>query len=157
MLHVEPARLSDAEAIAALVNAWADKDQMLHRSLAEIYENIRDFHVARDDAGAMVGCGGLHVLGSDLAEIRALAVSEEIQGTGAGAAVVEACVADAQRIGISRVFALTYQPGFFERQGFHVANVMDFPQKVWNECVRCPFFTNCKETAVVRELDAEGG
>lgn len=152
MLHVEPARLSDAEAIAALVNAWADRDQMLHRSLAEIYENIRDFHVARDGAGVMVGCGGLHVLDSDLAEIRALAVSEDIQGTGAGAAVVEACVSDARRLGIARVFALTYQPGFFERQGFHVANVMDFPQKVWNECVRCPFFTNCKEIAVVREL-----
>jgi amino-acid N-acetyltransferase len=152
MLRVEPARLSDAEAITALVDVWADKDQMLHRPLAEIYENIRDFQVARDEAGELIGCGGLHVLDSDLAEIRALAVSEHVQGTGAGAAVVEACVADAKRLGIARVFALTYQAGFFERQGFHVANVMDFPQKVWSECVRCPFFTNCKEIAVVREL-----
>lgn len=157
MLHVELARLSDAEAIAELVNAWADKDQMLHRSLTEIYENIRDFHVARNDSGDMIACGGLHILDSGLAEIRALAVREEIQGAGAGAAVVAACVADAQRLGIARVFALTYQVGFFERQGFHVANVMDFPQKVWNECVRCPFFTNCKEIAVVRELEVRSG
>ena len=152
MIRVEPARLSDAEAIAELVNAWAEKDQMLHRSLGEIYENIRDFHVARDETGILVGCGGLHVLDSDLAEIRALAVSPDTQGSGAGAAVVAACISDAERLGIERVFALTYQVGFFERQGFQVANVMDFPQKVWNECVRCPFFTDCKEIAVVRNL-----
>ncbi len=152
MISVEPARLSDAEAIAALVNAWADREQMLHRSVGEVYETIRDFHVARDEEGGLVACGGLHVMDADLAEIRALAVNQEIQGTGAGALVVEACIADAERIGIARVFALTYQPGFFERQGFRIANVMEFPQKVWNECVRCPLFTNCKEIAVVREL-----
>ena len=50
------------------------------------------------------------------------------------------------------MFALTYKPGFFEKQGFRLANVMEFPQKVWNECVRCPFFTNCKEVAVVLDL-----
>ena len=49
-----------------------------------------------------------------------------------------------------------YKPAFFEKQAFRVANVMEFPQKVWNECVRCPFFTNCKEVAVVLDL-REGG
>jgi amino-acid N-acetyltransferase len=65
---------------------------------------------------------------------------------------VAACVADARAFGIDRVFALTYRPGFFEKQGFRLANVMEFPQKVWNECVRCPFFTDCKEVAVVLDL-----
>ena len=67
-------------------------------------------------------------------------------------AIVAACVADARTFGLERVFALTYKPGFFEKQGFRVAIVMEFPQKVWNECVRCPFFTNCKEVAVVLDL-----
>lgn len=152
MIRVEPARLSDARDIEALVTYWADRDQMLHRPINEVYESIRDFKVARDEQGRMVGCGSLHIMGPDLAEVRSLAVAEEAQGTGVGAAIVAACVEDAKALGIERVFALTYRPGFFERQGFRVANVMEFPQKVWSECVRCPFFTNCHEVAVVLDL-----
>ncbi len=124
---------------------------MLHRALGEVYESIRDYKVARAE-GRVAGRGALHILGSDLAEIRSLAVHEEAQGAGIGAAIVTACVDEARAIGLERVFALTYRPGFFEKQGFRVANVMEFPQKVWNECVRCPFFTNCKEVAVVLDL-----
>jgi len=124
---------------------------MLHRSLGEVFESIRDFKVARMD-GQVGGCGALHLLGSDLAEIRSLAVREDAQGTGIGAAIVAACVDEARAFGLERIFALTYRPGFFEKQGFRVANVMEFPQKVWSECVRCPFFTNCKEVAVVMDL-----
>lgn len=151
MVCVEPAHIGDAEAIHQLVTYWADRGDMLHRTIGEVFECIRDFKVARV-GGKIVGCGGLHILGSDLAEVRSLAVDEAAQGTGVGAAIVAACVAEAQAIGLERVFALTYRPGFFEKQGFRVANVMEFPQKVWNECVRCPFFTNCKEVAVVMDL-----
>jgi len=153
---VESARLTDADAIFALVDLWARRGEMLERPLAEIHEAIRDFKVARADA-EVVGCGSLHIMGPDLAEVRSLAVGEDQQGQGVGAALVDACVDEARALGIERVFALTYRPGFFERQRFVVANVMDFPQKVWNECVRCPFFTNCREIAVVRDLRAEGG
>ncbi len=148
---IEPARLSDAEAIHKLITHWADKGDMLHRPINEIYEAIRDFKVARID-GEVVACGSLHIMGADLAEVRSLAVRENLQAKGIGAAIVEACVADARGFGLERVFALTYRPGFFEKQGFRIAHVMEFPQKVWNECVRCPFFTNCKEVAVVRDL-----
>ncbi len=156
MVRIEPARLIDADAIHALIDAWAQRGEMLERPLAEIHEAIRDFKVAREGR-AIVGCGSLHIMGSDLAEIRSLAVREDQHGKGVGAAIVEACVEDGRELGIERVFALTYQPGFFERQGFTLANVMDFPQKVWNECVRCPFFTDCREIAVVRALRAERG
>ncbi len=152
-LSVAAARPADAEAIFALVDRWARAGEMLERPLAEIHEAIRDFKVARLD-GAIAGCGSLRVLGADLAEIRSLAVGEASQGRGVGAAIVAACVADARELGIERVFALTYKPGFFERQGFAVANVMDFPQKVWRECVRCPFFSDCREIAVARDLRA---
>ena len=92
--------------------------------------------------------------GSDVAEVRSLAVDPTWQAKGLGAALVEACIEDAYTYDVDRVFALTYQPGFFEKQGFSLANVMDFPEKVWNECVRCPFFSNCREIAVVLELDS---
>lgn len=152
MIRVEPARLADARDIELLVNYWADRDQMLHRPINEIYESIRDFKVARDGDDRLLGCGSLHIMGPDLAEVRSLAVADEAQGLGVGAAIVAACIEDARMLGLERVFALTYRPGFFERQGFRVANVMEFPQKVWSECVRCPFFTNCREVAVVVDL-----
>lgn len=155
MICVEPARLSDANAIHALIDGWAQRGEMLERPLAEIHEAIRDFKVARD-GGEVVGCGSLHIMGVDLAEVRSLAVREDQHGKGVGAAIVEACVEDGRAMGIERVFALTYRPGFFERQGFVLANVMDFPEKVWSECVRCPFFTDCREIAVVRDLRVEG-
>lgn len=156
MLCIEPARLSDAEAIHALVTFWADRGDMLHRPISEIYEAIRDFKVARL-GDEIVGTGSLHIMGADLAEVRSLAVAEDAQTRGTGAAIVAACIADARAFGLERVFALTYKPGFFEKQGFTVANVMEFPQKVWNECVRCPFFTNCKEVAVVLPLRESAG
>ena len=152
MICVEPARPSDAEAIHQLITFWADRGDMLHRPIAEVYEAIRDFKVARA-GGQVIGCGSLHIMGADLAEIRSLAVVEDAQQKGIGAAIVRSCLDDARTFGLERVFALTYRPGFFEKQGFRLANVMEFPQKVWNECVRCPFFTNCKEVAVVLELD----
>lgn len=148
---VETARLSDAETIHQLVTFWAERGDMLHRPLGEVYEAIRDFKVARID-GEFVGCGSLHIMGSDLAEIRSLAVTESAQGKKVGAAIVAACLDDARAFGLERVFALTYRPGFFEKQGFRLAQITEFPQKVWNECVRCPFFTNCKEVAVVLDL-----
>ncbi len=151
MVCVQPASLADAEAIHHLVTFWADRGDMLHRPLGEVFESIRDFKVARD-SGVVTGCGALHILGPDIAEVRSLAVREDAQGSGVGAAIVAACVAEARTLGIERVFALTYRPGFFEKQGFRVADVMEFPQKVWSECVRCPFFANCREIAVVLDL-----
>jgi amino-acid N-acetyltransferase len=152
LVLVESARIADAQAIHDLVTYWADRGDMLHRPVSEVYEAIRDFKVARVD-GVVAACGSLHIMGPDLAEIRSLAVREDAQGKHLGAEIVAACIDDARELGLDRVFALTYRPGFFERVGFRLANVMEFPQKVWNECVRCPFFTNCKEVAVVLDLN----
>jgi amino-acid N-acetyltransferase len=155
VFSIEPATLDDAAAISGLVGYWADRGEMLHRPVSEVYEAVRDFKVARLE-GQLVGCASLHIMGRDLAEVRSLAVAEDVQAKGIGAGLVAACIDEAKRFGIERVFALTYKPAFFEKQAFRVANVMEFPQKVWNECVRCPFFTNCKEVAVVLDL-RDGG
>jgi amino-acid N-acetyltransferase len=151
------ASISDAKAIHDLVNTFARKGEMLPRTMAEVYENLRDFYVVRDDACEAVACGGLHILWEDLAEIKSLAVREDLQGQRLGARIVEACLHEAQAIGIATAFALTYRPGFFERLGFTQADVMTLPRKVWGECYRCPKFPGCNEIAMVRSLAADSG
>ncbi len=150
-LAIAPAEVGDAPAIHALVNGFAKKGEMLPRTLAEVYENLRDYSVVRD-AGEVVASGALHILWDDLAEVRSLAVREERQGQGLGARLVRAHIEEARGLGLSTVFALTYRPEFFERLGFVQADVMALPRKVWNECYRCPKFPTCNEIAVVLDL-----
>ncbi|MHB8576204.1 MAG: GNAT family N-acetyltransferase, partial [Dehalococcoidia bacterium] len=128
---VEPARASDAEDIHEVITYFADRGEMLHRPLNEVYENLRDFYVARVDS-AFAGTAALHLWWSNLAEIKSLAVREDRQLKGLGFRLVSACLDEARRLGLAQVFALTYKPGFFEKLDFHVANVAEFPRKVWN-------------------------
>ncbi len=146
------ARIGDAGDIQRLITAFANRDEMLHRSLGEVYENIRDFYVAEDPDGRIVGCGALHVCWSHLAEVKSLAVDEACQGQGYGKHLVLACLEEARELGLKTVFALTYKPGFFERIGFRVVDKSTLPHKVWNECIRCPKFVGCTEIAVVYDL-----
>lgn len=148
---VRRARVTDAEDIQGLITTFADRDEMLHRSLGEIYENIRDFYVAEEE-GRILGCGALHVCWSHLAEVKSLAVDEASQGRGYGRMLVEACIAEAAELGLKSLFALTYRPEFFRRLGFRVVDKATLPHKVWNECIRCPKFLACGEVAVVRDL-----
>jgi len=148
---VRPAEVGDATAIHGLINGFARTGEMLPRTMAEVYENLRDFSVVRDGNG-VVACGALHIMWEDLAEVRSLAVQAERQGGGLGALLVRAHVQEARDLGLKTVFALTYRPGFFERLGFRQADVMTLPRKVWNECYRCPKFPTCNEIAVVLDL-----
>jgi amino-acid N-acetyltransferase len=157
-IHVRKAEISDAQAIHDLVNLYAQRGDMLPRTMGEVYENLRDFFVAREPepgdraSGDFLGCVALHIVWSDLAEVKSLAVPEQAQSRGLGSRLVDAAVAEAGKIGLERVFALTYRPAFFERLGFVQADVMTLPRKVWNECYRCPKFPSCNEIALVREL-----
>jgi amino-acid N-acetyltransferase len=147
------AKVADVPAIQALIHRFADQDRMLHRSLSELYENVRDFVVIEED-GAIVGCCALRVVWADLAEVKSLAVAPDQQGKGLGRRLVEECVEEAARLGIPRVFCLTYEVDFFARCGFHVVDRAEFPRKVWSECIRCPKFFNCTEVAMTREVAA---
>ena len=152
-LIVEKATMADVELIHEVITVFADRDEMLHRPLNEIYENLRDFWVARTAEGEFLGCVALHLLWVDIAEVKSLAVREDKQLKGVGAALVRACLDEARRIGLPRVFALTYKPGFFEKLGFRVVDKATLPHKVWNECIRCPKFPDCGEIAVVLDLE----
>jgi amino-acid N-acetyltransferase len=143
--------IHDAQAIHDLINLYAQRGDMLPRTMGEVFENLRDFYVISDDTN-LLGCVALHIVWSDLAEVKSLAVSESVQTRGFGSALVNTALDDARYIGLDRVFALTYRPTFFERLGFVQADVMTLPRKVWNECYRCPKFPSCNEIALVREL-----
>jgi amino-acid N-acetyltransferase len=150
-VQVCKAEIGDAQAIHDLVNLYAQRGDMLPRTMGEVYENLRDFFVVRD-GDQFLGCVALHIVWADLAEVKSLAVPEDVQTRGLGSSLVNAAVDEAKRIGLQRVFALTYRPAFFERLGFVQADVMTLPRKVWNECYRCPKFPSCNEIALVKEL-----
>ena len=152
MKRVEKARISDAGEMHKLINYFADKGEMLARSLSEIYENIRDYLVVRQGE-RVIACAALHVMWSDLAEIKSVAVAEDSQEQRIGSQLVEACLKEARALGIATVFCLTYKPAFFERFGFSQLDKMELPQKVWTECYRCPKFPNCDEVALTCQLE----
>jgi amino-acid N-acetyltransferase len=149
--RLRKARMADARSIQDLVTIFADRDEMLHRSMGEIHENIRDYSIV-EEGDRIVGCVALHVNLDQLAEIKSLAVVEECQGKGYGKRLVLACLDEGRDIGLGTVFALTYRPGFFEKLGFRVVDKATLPHKVWTECIRCPKFPDCGEIAVVRDL-----
>lgn len=155
MIDVRKARVGEARAIADLVNHYARQGQMLPKSLLQVYEFVRDFVVAVDENGELLGCGALRLMWHDLAEVRSLAISEKAKGKGIGRRIVEALIVEARELDLARVFALTYQTTFFEKLGFHVVEKSIFPQKVWLDCKGCPKQNCCDEIAVLFVLDEE--
>jgi len=152
-MNVEKARIGDAKQIQEVVNSFADKGDMLARALSEIYENLRDFSVIRDN-NRVAACVALHISWSDLAEIRALAVSEGKHDQGLGALLVESCLNEAKELGIPTVFCLTSRPAFFEKHGFRQVDKMELPRKIWSECYRCPKFPDCDEVALIYNFES---
>ena len=152
---VEKAKTRDVPQIHQLINYFADKDEMLARSLGEIYENIRDFFVVRQGE-RVIACAALHVSWADLVEVKSVAVAEDSQRQGVGTQLVEACLKEAQGLGIPTVFCLTYRPGFFENFGFSQVDKMELPRKIWTDCYRCPKFPDCDEVALICNLEGRG-
>ena len=150
-MNLRKARMGDVPEIHTLVNSFATRGEMLGRSRSELYEGLRDFFVVEQD-GKVLGCSALHINWEDLAEVRSLAVAPEQQGKGMGKTLVNACVEEARSLGIARVYALTYRPGFFEGVGFSKIPKESLPHKVWGDCLKCPQFPNCDEDAVIMEL-----
>jgi amino-acid N-acetyltransferase len=152
MTSIRPARIEDVEPMRALIGRYAREDRMLERPREFLIERLRDYVVA-DDEGAFQGCCALAVLTPDLAEIRSLAVLPEASGRGIGKALVDACVAEARRLGLRRVFALTLVPEFFERCGFTLTSLGRLPEKSAAECPICPKRFACDEQAMLLHLD----
>lgn len=151
-MKIEKAKISDVPQMHKLINYFAEKDEMLPRSLSELYENMRDCFVVKDGE-KLLGCVALHVFWSDLAEIRSLAVAEDSRDKGIGAQLVKACMQEAEGLGITTVFCLTYHPELFKKFDFLQVDKMELPRKVWTECYRCPKFPDCDEVALIYNLE----
>lgn len=151
MKVIRKAKLKDSVEIYNLINHYARDGILLPRSLNSIYENIRDFWVCEIE-GRIVGCAALHVVWEDLAEIKSLAVREEYRNMGLGTALVEACLREAEELGVKKVFVLTYAQGFFSKLNFREVEKSKLPHKVWGECINCVKFPACDEIAMWIDL-----
>jgi amino-acid N-acetyltransferase len=151
-LTARKAVMRDIPTILALINGYAAQGIMLPRTEFEMSEAIRDFTVV-ERAGAFLGCGALHFYSPTVGEIRSLAVREKAHG--AGRRLVEALLAEAQIYELDAVFAFTYVVEFFNKVGFHVVERGVLPLKAWKDCLRCPKFHACDETAMLRILRPE--
>lgn len=111
------ARTSDVPQVRDLVDTWTADRRLLGKATVTLYEDVQEFFVAEDE-GRLVGCGALHVLWADLAEVRTLAVHPSVRGSGVGHALLERLLAQARDLGVDRVFCLTFETAFFARHGF---------------------------------------
>lgn len=145
------AKRKDVAAICEIVNSWADRGKMLARKPSEVLSTLRDFVVLECEAH-VIACGALASYGPDLAELRSIAVDDEFLGKGYGREIIEYLVKRAKRRGVSRVFAFTYVPGFFEKLGFHIVDPASLPQKAWRDCRFCSKREGCDEIAMLQEL-----
>ena len=151
-VFVRPATIADMLQVEPLINGFAAQNLMLPKTREQLVRLFREFVVAADEHGRVVGCGGLRIFSPTLAEIISLAVAPETQGLGLGGRIVERLVEDAETLGITSVFALTLRDGFFHRLGFRTVQKEMFPAKVWSDCRSCPKLHACDEIAVVKEV-----
>ena len=134
---VRPARTRDVRSIRRLVDANVESGRLLDKATVTLYEDIQEFVVAdRAGDGLMMGCGALHVMWEDLAEIRTIAVDENCQGEGVGQQIVEALLARARELGVRRVFVLTFAVKFFGRLGFEEISGDAAAPEVYAELLR---------------------
>ena len=158
MITYRSATFSDVENIHKLLNDYAKEGLMLPRSRNSIYENLRDYVIAVDSSGRLLGCGALHFVWDKLAEIRSLAVAPNLKKTGIGRELVAKLEEEGITRGVKMFFSLTYQPGFFSKCDYIETDKAKLPQKVWKECVYCPLYPNCNEVAFVKTtLDYQPG
>jgi len=149
---IRKAKISDIKELHKLINFYAERGEMLPRSLNELYENIRDFLVF-EEKGEILGCCALHVSWEDLGEIKSLAVKPAHTGKGIGRKLVEECLEETNKLGIKKVFALTFRPEYFEKRGFRKIEKDELPHKIWSECINCAKFPNCEEVAMLKEME----
>jgi amino-acid N-acetyltransferase len=147
------AKVSDVKIVHRMINLSSNRDEMLPRSLMNLYGSLRDFFVyLDDDDGSIAGICAMHIFWENLAEVRSLYVKKEYRRSGIGRNLVEACISEAITLDLLRIFTLTYQTEFFKSLGFIVIDKEDLPEKVWSDCINCPKYPDfCDEVAMIIE------
>ena len=137
LAEVRRARTSDVPGIRALVDTFTGDRRLLAKAMVNLYEDVQEFFVAVDGA-EVVGCGALHVLWEDLAEVRTLAVLPSAQGRGVGSALLHRLVDNARDLGVHRLFCLTFETEFFGRHGFVPVEEVELDTDVRAELLQSP-------------------
>jgi amino-acid N-acetyltransferase len=135
MIEIRPARTSDIKGIRTLIDAFALQRRLLNKETVTLYESVQEFTVAVED-GVVVGCGALHILWEDLAEVRTVAVAEHLHGKGVGRRILESIIARAKEIGVERIFCLTFETDFFGSLGFKEIQGTPVEPEVYAELLR---------------------
>jgi amino-acid N-acetyltransferase len=136
-VRVRPALPADVRVIRSLVEPYAEQRILLAKEWVGYYESVQEFLVAEDVAtGEVVGCGALHVMWSDLAEIRTLAVAPSHRGRRVGHALLAALMDRARDLGLRRLFCLTFEVDFFVGHGFHPIDGTPVTPDVYLELLR---------------------
>lgn len=142
------AKRVDAEAIYRLIAHYAREGLLVPRAEEEIRRNISHFLVF-EEKGRVVSCVALETYGSDLAEIRSLAVDPDLRGHRLGSRLIDFALTDARRHRIARVFAVTHAPEFFLRHGFAAGSRQSLTEKLERDCRTCSKRRSCKLVAVI--------
>ncbi len=134
---IRRARTADVRGIRRLIDFYAGPRRMLSKATVALYEDVQEFRVAERTAdAAVVGCGALHVMWEDLAEVRTVAVDERVRGTGVGHRIVTKLLETARGLGVRRVFCLTFEVEFFARHGFRPIHGTPVSPEVYEELLR---------------------
>jgi len=151
---IRKALIQDVKPIHKLLSYYADQGLLLPRSLSELYDHLRDHFVVEDrrSQNSIIGVSALGICWEDLAEIRSLAIAKDEQGKGLGSQLVQTCLEEARSLGLKRVFTLSYVPDFFSKLGFREVEKSVLPHKIWGDCLKCPKFPDCDETAMLIDL-----
>jgi|WetSurMetagenome_2_1015567.scaffolds.fasta_scaffold1213849_1 amino-acid N-acetyltransferase len=151
---IRKAKIQEVPEIWRMLHDFADRD-VLPRTMADLYSQVREYFVHRQDHGPIIGVAALHIFWQDLGEIRSVAVLPEFQKNGIGSRLVKSCIEEAKSIGLKQVFALTTRPNFFERLGFRIVPNENLPNIIWSECKDCLKYPDkCNEIPMLLDLTA---
>ncbi|MDX2377804.1 amino-acid N-acetyltransferase [Microbacterium sp. LRZ72] len=135
---VRAARTPDIRGIQQILEPFVQRRILLGKDLVVLYESVQQFVVAEDDTGRLVGCGALHVMWEDLGEVRTLIVADDWLRRGVGHAIVDRLEQDARKLGLARLFCLTFEVEFFRRRGFEPIGEQIVPPDVYSQLLRSP-------------------
>ena len=149
---IRKAKIHEVPEIRRFLTEFTLDGGILPRTLADLYGQLRDYFVYREDQGPLLGVGALHICWAGLGEIRSVAVAPEHRGRGLGSRLVTTCLAEARVLGLSEIFLLTLIPDFFRRFGFKVVSREELLPIVWADCVNCVKFPDCDEIPMLLDL-----
>lgn len=151
-MKIRKAVVRDVPEIKKLIEPFVKEELILPKSLHSLYSSVRDFWIMKDDSSNIIACSALQVSWEDTGEIRTLVVRKDMQGRGYGLKILNSCINEAKGLGLTKLFTLTFKENFFKKAGFKHIDKSKLPNKIWADCIHCPHFPDCDETAMIYKI-----